>query len=190
MSTSATQSQSDSLGVDSSADYPCQHGGPGELVVEQKKLFVLSYQHNWEQLQKQMGRGLPAQIIAAELTLLEELIENNDTMKSMVDDALMKYYFSLAVTTVLQTAKITEQVRMLTRCGIYIAMYLKHDPTKTTGQFWKLTNESEEVQKSSLHDMHLGLGQVFASDGTLMKLLNTQIPCQCLSNTFPALQKK
>ena len=171
----------------SSSSYPCQHGGPGELVIEDKKLFLLSYQHNLKELQKQIVRALYPQIVAAELVLLEEMITSNATILSMIDTSLVKLLFSMSTNELLQGANV-EQSKIYARCAIYVATYLQYGE-----QFWTLLKESPETQSkdnnSPLYNMHVGVGQI-ATDNGLVRLLSKQVPCQCLQEAFPALEDK
>ena len=174
----------------SSSSHPCQHGGPGELVIEDKKLFILSYQHNLKELQKQIVRALYPQIVAAELVLLEEMITSNATILSMIDTSLVKLLFSMSTKELLQpsSGSNVEQAKIYARCAIYVATYLQYGE-----EFWKLLKQSPETQSqdsgSPLYAMHVGVGQI-ATDNGLVRLLSKQLPCQCLQEAFPALQEK
>ena len=201
-----------------SAAYTCTHGGPGELVVEDKKLFILSYEHNLRQLQEQMVRALYPQIVAAELSLLEQMIASNSTIRGMVDQSLVKLLFRMATNEIITCkgkSKSTssasssssspsslsspissnvEQSKVYARCAIYLSTYLQHsrcgDSKEDNTEFWSLLNTTspeEQSQRSHpLYFMHVGIGQI-ATDNGLVKLLNAQLPCQCLKIAFPAL---
>ena len=78
---------------------------------------------------------------------------------------------------------------------MYLSTYLQHsgsgDNEEDDTEFWSLLNTtSPEAQSQSSHPlyaMHVGIGQI-ATDNGLVKLLNAQLPCQCLEITFPALE--
>ena len=160
--------------------YTCQHGGPGEVTSADKKIFVVSYSTALEQVHKELVRAQYEEILAAELSIFEELMKN-PVVQGMVDPALMRLYFGLAVKELLQARQ--EPAKIFARMGIYIAMYLKHGGNK----FFELTNASPDVQKEVLRDMYTGLGQVAFESG-LVKLLKTQVPCTCLDQAFPAVK--
>uniref|UniRef100_A0A7S4JWC7 Uncharacterized protein n=1 Tax=Odontella aurita TaxID=265563 RepID=A0A7S4JWC7_9STRA len=145
----------------------CRHGGPGDLVAEEKKLFVVTYAANLEKVHRALLlRCSVPELIAAELVLLEELMKNSDALRAMVDSSSMKMYFASA-TNHLLCARV-EEARIHARAGVYIAMLLRHGDA-----FWEMTNESHEVQKQTLLDMHIALVQIGIDQG-LARLLNSQ----------------
>jgi hypothetical protein len=160
--------------------YTCQHGGPGEVTVADKKIFVVSYAMALDDVHKQLVRAQYEELLAAELSVFEEL-NKNPTMQAMVDASLMRMYFSMATTELLKGR--LEPAKIFARMGIYIAMYLKHEGDK----FFAMTNESHDIQRENLKDMYTGLGQCEAG---LVKLLNTQVSCNCLEQAFPAIKDK
>jgi len=162
--------------------YTCQHGGPGELVVANKNLFVVSYAHNLEQARKQQGWAQYQEILATELVVLEELLTQNETLKNMVDATLMKLYFGMATDALLKAR--LEPARVYARAGVYVAMYLRHGEA-----LWNMTKEDAAVQQETLQDMYVALGKI-ALDAGLPELLNAQTPCTCLEQAFPALKNK
>jgi len=163
-------------------EYKCQHGGPGELTVADKNLFLVSYAANLETVRKQQGWAQHEEILAAELIVLEELVTQNPTLKSMMDADLMKLYFGIAADALLQAR--LDPARVNARAGVYIAMYLKHGD-----DLWEMTQQDAAVQQETLQDMYVALGKI-ALDSQLPIVLNTQTPCDCLEQAFPALKTK
>ena len=162
--------------------FRCQHGGPGELTVQAKKLFLLSYRHNLEQLHKRIVRAPHEMLLASEIALLDEVINSNATMKEMVDMDLVKLYFGMATTLLIKTQ--VQQAKIHARAGVILASYLKHGE-----EFWEMTKEPVETQQQTLRDMYLGLGKAYY-DHSLAELLNVQTPCNCLELALPALKAK
>eukprot|EP00977_Amphora_coffeiformis_P006653 scaffold1450_cov170-Amphora_coffeaeformis.AAC.7 len=169
----------------SSADidvYTCQHGGPGELTVEDKKLFVIGYEHNRAAARKAQGLAQYQEVLATELVVFETLMKQNETLRKMVDSELMRLYFGQATVCLLKTQ--LENARVKARMGVYIAMYLKHGE-----KFWEMTQLDAPAQQKVLEDMYIALGQI-ALDTGLPRLLNQQTPCNCLEQALPALKDK
>ena len=162
--------------------YTCQHGGPGELVVADKRLFCLSYEHSRIAARKAQGFAQYQEILATELVVLESLIKKNESLRKLIDGDLMKLYFGLATSHLLQAQ--LEKARVHARMGVYLAMYLKHGDT-----LWELMQLEPSVQQMVLEDMYVALGQI-ALDAGLPRLLNRQAPCTCLEHAFPALKGK
>lgn len=162
--------------------YTCQHGGPGELVVADKRLFVLSYEHSRAAARKAQGLAQHEEILATELVVLETIVQQNKGLEKMIDKDLMKLYFGRA-TACLCKAQL-EEARINARMGVYLAMYLRHGET-----FWELTQLDASIQNTVLEDMHVALGKI-ALDAGLPELLNKQAPCDCLEQAFPALKEK
>mmetsp|Transcript_6084 Transcript_6084/g.13264 ORF Transcript_6084/g.13264 Transcript_6084/m.13264 type:complete len:166 (+) Transcript_6084:249-746(+) len=164
-----------------SETYKCRHGGPGELVTAEKRIFVETIGSNLDRVHKALLFKAPRQeIVAAELVMLEETFSSKEALKSMADDALMKLYFCIAVDNLLK-ARI-EEARINARMGVCIAMYLKHGDG-----FWAMTQQSPEVQKKNLLDFHTAIGQI-ESEGGLARVLNAQTPCDCLEQALPSLK--
>lgn len=175
----AKTSSTDSNNIDV---YACQHGGPGELTAEDKKLFIISYEHNRSAARKAQGLAQYQEILASELVVFETLVKQNTVLQKMIDSDLMKLYFGRATACLLKAQ--LEESRVHARMGVYIAMYLKHGD-----KFWELTQLDAQVQKKVLEDMYIALGQI-GLDAGLPRLLNQQTPCQCVELTFPALKDK
>ena len=163
--------------------FKCWHGGPGELVQNEKNLFLLFMDAQLEKIRTEMVRLQPQEMVASELVVFEEVITKNDTLASMVDDRLMRYYFGLAATVLLEQGH-TTKARQYTRIGIYVAMYLIHGSS-----FWKSITSSPDVQQKQLKDMYTSLGLIQVDEG-LIGVLNQQTPCSCLEQAFPSLQDK
>jgi hypothetical protein len=176
-----------------SESFKCQHGGPGELVVETKKLFLLSVQHNLEQLHFSLQRNLDGEfVIASELVLLEELISNSSTLKDMVDGSLVKLYFTMATELLLllnanpslldSDPKVLEDCKTHCRMGIYLTMILLHGAEP----FWNMTKESPKVQSKRLKDMYNGIAKISTFPG-LAEFLNVQTSCHCVEQALPTI---
>jgi hypothetical protein len=176
-----------------SESYKCQHGGPGELVLESKKLFLLSVQHNLEQLQFSLQRNLDGEfVIASELVLLEQLITNSSTLQDMVDGSLVKLYFTMATETLLllnanpslldSDPKVLEDCKTHARMGIYLTMLLLHGAES----FWNMTKESPKVQSIRLKDMYSGIAKISTLPG-LAEFLNVQTSCHCVAQALPTI---
>lgn len=165
---------------DHAESYKCQHGGPGELTVAEKNIFILSYAAELNRAHKTLVRAQYEELLSAELVVLEELLTQKQEFKSLIDAELMKMYFGMASDALLKGR--IEDSRMYARTGVYIAMYLKHGEL-----FWQMTQEAPEIQQETLKDMYSGLGQLSLDSG-LVRFLNVQIPCSCLETAFPALQ--
>ena len=164
--------------------YLCQHGGPGELTAAQKKLFLVTYATNLDKARKARGYALHEEILATELVVLEEVVTKDvtGTLRTLMDDDLMKLYFGMATDALLKARM--DDARVYGRAGVYIAMYLKHGD-----RFWDMTKQDAAVQQEFLQDMYLALGKV-ALDSQLPQVLNKQTPCDCLEQAFPALKEK
>ena len=162
--------------------YTCQHGGPGELTVEDKKLFLISYKHNRDAARKNQGLAQYQEILATELVVFETLVKQNETFRKMIDSDLLKLYFGQATTCLLKTQ--LEDARVNARTGVYVAMYLKHGD-----KYWEMTQLDPSSQQKVLEDMYIALGQI-GLDAGLPRLLNQQTPCTCLEQALPALKNK
>lgn len=161
--------------------HTCQHGGPGELIAEEKKLFVITYAASLDKVHKALLlRSTPPELIAAELVILEDLLKKNNALRAMADPSLMKLYFGLAANDLLRAQ--VEEARIHARTGVFIAMFLRHGDG-----FWPMTNEPLVEQKETLGDMHTALSQI-AIDQGLARVLNAQTPCDCLEQSLPALK--
>jgi hypothetical protein len=161
--------------------YKCQHGGPGELTVVDKNIFVVIYATNLDKAHKVLVRGLYEELLSTELVVFEELLKNA-TLKALLDDSLMKLYFGMAADDLLKAR--VEPARINARMGVYIAMYLAHGD-----KFWQMIKEPAEVQKITLKDMYTALGKLTLDQG-LAQVLNVQTPCDCLERALPALKDK
>jgi hypothetical protein len=162
--------------------YKCQHGGPGELAVVDKNIFVAAYVTNLDEAHKVLVQGLGyEELLCTELVVFEELLKN-DTLKALVDDSLMKLYFGMATDDLLKAQ--VEPARINARMGVYIAMCLAHGD-----KFWQMIKEPAEVQKITLKDMYTALGKLTLDQG-VAQVLNVQTPCDCLEQALPAFNDK
>ena len=108
------------LSTNAAERFACTHGGPGEVEASKKAVFVESCNVTTGKVHKALLLRAPKQeLIAAELIAVEEMISSSDGIRSMVDDSLMRLFFSLAASDLLK-AKV-EEARMNARLGLYIA---------------------------------------------------------------------
>ena len=106
--------------TDAAERFACTHGGPGEVEASKKAVFVEACNVTTGKVHKALLLRAPKQeLIAAELIAVEEMISSSDGIRSMVDDSLMRLYFSLAASDLLK-AKV-EEARINARLGLYIA---------------------------------------------------------------------
>mmetsp|Transcript_3545 Transcript_3545/g.6176 ORF Transcript_3545/g.6176 Transcript_3545/m.6176 type:complete len:170 (-) Transcript_3545:84-593(-) len=166
-----------------SETYPCRHGGPGELVAEEKSIFVEAVGTSLNKVHRALLlRASRQEIVAAELIMLEGVLSSKEALRKIVDGALVRLYFGRATADLLRAE--VEEARTNARVGIYLAMYLKHGY-----DFFAMTQQSPEVQREKILDFHTAIGHIETSEGGLAKLLNAQTPCQCLEEAFPSLKE-
>ena len=156
--------------TDAAERFACTHGGPGEVEASKKAVFVEACNVTTGKVHKALLLRAPKQeLIAAELIAVEEMISSSDGIRSMVDDSLMRLYFSLAASDLLK-AKV-EEARINARVGLYIAIYLQ------MGSFDFI----------EIPNFRTALGQI-ETDAGLAKFLNVQTKCGCLEQALPSLK--
>mmetsp|Transcript_33414 Transcript_33414/g.48948 ORF Transcript_33414/g.48948 Transcript_33414/m.48948 type:complete len:197 (+) Transcript_33414:82-672(+) len=185
------------------SEHKCQHGGPGELTANEKRLFVLSHQHNLTQVHQKMIQEQQNQknepqpqlqydeLIATELIVMEQMIITHSKLEEMVDMDLVKLFFGMATESLLlkSPTNTLDQAQIYARCGIILASYLMYiaggNNNSKKASFWKLTHDDP----TTLRSMYLGLRQT-QYESSLARLLNAQTPCDCLEKAIPVLRSQ